>query len=71
MYFNYHAKIKKLILDGKLVSYEFRKEWNGISPALVFFFSDEKPMPVREYRFEEYMIFLKDFNSKKEKNTKL
>lgn len=71
MYFNYHAKIKKLILDGKLVSYEFRKEWNGISPALVFFFYDEKPMPVREYRFEEYMIFLNNFNSKKEKDTKL
>ena len=71
MYFNYHAKIKKLILDGKLVSYEFRKQWNGISPALVFFFYDEKPMPVREYRFEEYMIILNDFNSKKEKDTKL
>lgn len=57
-YFNYHAKIKKKILEGKLKSYEIVKEWNGISPALVFYFFDAPPMPVREYKFQEYFDFL-------------
>ncbi len=55
MYFNYHAKVKKLIKDGRLVSFGFYENWNGISPALVLFFYDEKPMPIREYRWQEYL----------------
>lgn len=55
MYFNYHAKAKKLINDGRLVSFGFYENWNGISPALVLFFDDEKPMPIREYRWQEYL----------------
>ena len=55
MYFNYHAKVKKLINDGRLVSFGFYENWNGISPALVLFFDDEKPMPIREYRWQEYL----------------
>ena len=55
MYFNYHAKVKKLIKDGRLVSFGFYENWNGISPALVLFFYDEKTMPIREYRWQEYL----------------
>ncbi len=55
MYFNYHAKAKRLIREGKLVSFAFYDKWNGISPALVLFFEDEKPMPVREHRWREYL----------------
>lgn len=55
MYFNYHAKAKKLINDGRLVSFGFYENWNGISPALVLFFDDKKPMPIREYRWQEYL----------------
>lgn len=59
-YFNYHAKIKKKILEGKLQRYEIVQNWNGICPALVFYFFDGPPMPVREYKFQEYFEFLNE-----------
>ena len=58
MYFNYHAKVKKLILEGKLISYQFVDDYNGIRPALVLYFDGEKPMPIREHRWEEYIPIL-------------
>ena len=57
-YFNYHAKIKKLINEGHLVGYVLLKEYHGISPALVLYFDNEKPMPLRKQRFEEYYKIL-------------
>ncbi|MCX8618165.1 hypothetical protein J3U42_07155 [Gilliamella sp. B2923] len=54
-YFNYHAKAKKLINEGFLVRYEFVDNWNGIKPALVLYFENAKPMPIREYRWNEYL----------------
>ncbi len=57
-YFNYHAKAKNLIKQGQLVDYKFFKSYNNISPALVLYFKDHKPMPIREYRWEEYFHLL-------------
>lgn len=57
-YFNYHAKAKKLILDGHLVKFEIVPKWNSISPALVLYFDNNKPMPIRDYRFDEYLKLL-------------
>lgn len=57
-YFNYHAKAKKLIADGHLKRFEIADNWNGISPALVLYFDNNKPMPIREYRFDEYLSIL-------------
>lgn len=57
-YYNYHAVAKRLILEGKLIKYEFRDEYHGIKPALVLFFENRKPMPIRSYRWEEYLPFL-------------
>lgn len=57
-YFNYHAKAKNLIAEGHLVDYEIVDNWNGIKPALVLYFDNNKPMPIREYRFDEYMELL-------------
>ena len=57
-YFNYHAKAKSLIADGHLIGYEIVDNWNGIKPALVLYFDNNKPMPIREYRFDEYFILL-------------
>lgn len=57
-YFNYHAKAKQLIADGHLVGFEIVEKWNNISPALVLYFDNNKPMPIREYRFDEYMQIL-------------
>ena len=57
-YFNYHAKAKKLISEGHLVKFEIVPKWNSISPALVLYFDNNKPMPIREYRFDEYLKLL-------------
>lgn len=57
-YFNYHAKAKNLIMTGHLIKFEIVKNWNGISPALVLYFDNNKPMPIREYRFDEYFNIL-------------
>ena len=54
MYYNYHAQAKKLIADGHLVDYTIVNAWNSIKPALVLFFDNHKPMPIRSYRWEEY-----------------
>lgn len=57
-YFNYHAKAKKLISEGHLTSYEIVPNWNGIRPALVLYFDNNRPMPIREHKFDEYMMIL-------------
>lgn len=59
-YFNYHAKAKKLISDGHLIKFEIVPKWNSISPALVLYFDNNKPMPIREYRFDEYLSILQN-----------
>ena len=57
-YFNYHAKAQNLIKTGHLVRFEFVDRWGEISPALVLYFDNNMPMPIREYRFDEYMQIL-------------
>ena len=57
-YFNYHAKAKKLITDGHLVNYEIVPVWGNISPSLVLYFDNNRPMPIREHKFDEYMKLL-------------
>ncbi|OCG04239.1 thermostable hemolysin delta-VPH [Gilliamella apis] len=54
-YFNYHSKAKKLISQGYLIHYEFVDNWNGIKPALVLYFDNANPIPIREYRWQEYL----------------
>lgn len=53
-YFNYHAKAQNLIKSGHLVRFEVVSKWGNIAPALVLYFDNSKPMPIREYRFDEY-----------------
>ncbi len=64
MYFNYHAKIKKLISNNQLIGYKFFYDYNGIKPALVLYFKNNSPMPVREHKFEEYLKIIKQKNIK-------
>jgi len=59
-YFSYHAKVKKLISGGHLVSAKFYERYKNISPALVLFFDNERPMPIREHRFEQYRQILSE-----------
>lgn len=46
-------------MTGHLIKFEIVKNWNGISPALVLYFDNNKPMPIREYRFDEYFNILR------------
>jgi len=55
MYYNYHAKAKQLISEGHLAGYEYVDSYNGISPCLLLFFDNHKPMPIRDYRWNEYI----------------
>lgn len=57
-YFNYHAKAQKLIKDGHLVKFEIVPKWGNISPALVLYFDNNKPMPIRKHKFDEYLRLL-------------
>lgn len=62
MYFSYHNKAKQLIKENKLIAWYFTEKHNNISPALVLVFADYKHhiMPIREYRWNEYLGLLSD-----------
>ena len=59
-YFNYHSTAKRLIAEGKLSAWYFTQRHNQISPALVLVFDDiaHPAMPIREYRWPEYLPLL-------------
>lgn len=59
-YFNYHAKAKNLINTGRLIRFEYVEKWNQIAPALVLFFDNNKPMPIRQHRWDEYEQIFKN-----------
>ena len=63
-YFNYHAKVKNLISQGFYIKYEIVEEYNGIKPAMVIYFKNNRPMPIRKHRWEEYFEII---NNKKQK----
>lgn len=48
-YFNYHGQALKLIKEGHLTSAEVFEHWNNIAPALVLFFDNHRPMPIRKF----------------------
>lgn len=63
-YFNYHAKAKKLIQEGYLIKYEIVQRYNNVAPALVLYFSNNRPIPIREYKWNEYFDLIKKTNKK-------
>ncbi|MBQ7308378.1 MAG: thermostable hemolysin delta-VPH [Clostridia bacterium] len=68
MYYNYHSKIKQLIKNGHFLSFEFFEKWNKVNNCYVLFFDNHKPMPVRDYRWQEYLEFFKENNIELFKN---
>jgi hypothetical protein len=60
-YYNYHGIAQKLISESHCTHAEFVQCYNSISPALILFFDNHKPMPVREKCFNEYIILLNFF----------
>ncbi len=61
MYFNYHAKAKKLIRDGKLTDYKIVEKYHNISPALLLIF-DDYIMPIRQHKWNEYLEIINNLN---------
>jgi hypothetical protein len=59
-YFNYHATARQLLVEGKLTGWYITDRHNQISPALVLLFDDatHPVMPIREYRWDEYLPLL-------------
>ena len=62
MYFNYHAKCKKLIKEGELIDYKIVDNYNNISPCLLLIFKNHKPMPIIILRFYEYFEIFEELN---------
>lgn len=54
-YFNFHAKVKHLINSGHCVSVSLFKNYHNIKPAMVFYFDNNLPMPIRDYMWKEYL----------------
>lgn len=61
-YFNYHAKAKNLIKSGTCLSVCIFKEYHHISPAMVFYFENSKPIPIRQYMWQDYLPLIKQYN---------
>ncbi|MDD4350877.1 MAG: hypothetical protein PHP83_01670 [Clostridia bacterium] len=53
-YFNYHAKAFNLINEGHLMSATLVDKHRNISPALVLYFDNHAPMPIRQYVWDRY-----------------
>lgn len=64
MYYSYHGVAKRLIREGKLVAFRKVDRWGGISPAFVLFFTDHRPMPIREQRVAEYAALIEEVTGK-------
>jgi hypothetical protein len=60
MYYNYHARAKALIAEGHLTAWQLLDAFHGISPCLLLFFDNHKPMPIRSYRWEEYWPMIRN-----------
>lgn len=60
MYYNYHAKAKRLIAEGHLSGYEVLERYNNISPCLLLYFDNNRPMPIREHKWDEYLKIIKE-----------
>ena len=60
-YYNYHATAKRLLREGKLLQWYITDRYKNISPALVLVFDDNRHpiMPIREYRWHEYLPLLR------------
>jgi len=61
-YFNYHAKAKNLIKNGHCIAVTIFKEYHHIRPALVLYFSNNKPIPIREYMWKDYFPLINEQN---------
>lgn len=57
-YYNYHAIAMNLIKSGHCIKAELKEKHNHISPALILFFDNHTPMPIRQASFGKYLELL-------------
>ena len=62
MYYNYHAIAKRLIVSDHTIGASIFDRYHHISPALVIYFDNHKPIPIREYMWDSYLPLLKEKN---------
>ena len=61
-YFNYHAKAKRLIENGNCISASIFSNYHHIRPALVLYFENNIPIPIRDYKWNEYLELLNKYD---------
>lgn len=60
-YYNYHGVARRMIKNGECERAEIVEKYGNISPALVLYFTNHKPMPIREVHFDKYLALLSYF----------
>lgn len=63
-YYNYHAIAKRLIERGNLLSASLFQSYRHISPALVLYFENHRPIPIRQYMWRDYLELIERKNIK-------
>lgn len=61
-YYNYHAIAKRLIESNHLLGVSIFSTYHHISPALVLYFDNHRPVPIREYMWNDYLPIIKSKN---------
>lgn len=59
-YYNYHAIAKRLINDNHLIAVTVFGDYKNIRPALVLYFDNHRPIPIRDYMWDEYLDKIRD-----------
>lgn len=54
-YYNYHAIAKRLIENNHLIAVSIFPEYKNIRPAMVLYFDNHRPIPIREYMWDDYL----------------
>ena len=65
-YFNYHAKAQSLIKTGHCVKATIVEKYRDIRPALILYFDNHIPMPIRSTKFDTYFPLLQLYRVKTE-----
>ena len=61
-YYNYHAMAKKLLNNNNCIGATIFYKYHHISPALVLYFENNKPIPIRQYMWKDYLETLHILN---------
>ena len=61
-YYNYHARAKNLLRSNHCIAITIFREYHHIRPALVLYFDNHRPIPIREYMWHEYLPIISEQN---------